>query len=142
MSHKMFNHSRGGGYKANIRQPPRRGQPPKRGQKCRSQSVLSSEVLLYFDTQLIPTFSQQELSIPITTKEQSSLTLSDSNIQLNELYDMTLTVDGTTSTYLRRLSKCTYTQLYNIKEILTPISSFFPVSSSCCRYMYRLTHGF
>ena len=42
----MFNHSRGG-YKANIKQPPRRGQPPKRGQKCRSQSVLSSEVLLY-----------------------------------------------------------------------------------------------
>ena len=46
MLHKMFNHSRGG-YKANIKQPPRRGQPPKRGQKCRSQSVLSSEVLLY-----------------------------------------------------------------------------------------------
>ena len=44
----MFNHSRGG-YKANIKQPPRRGQPPKRGQKCRSQSVLSSEVLLYLD---------------------------------------------------------------------------------------------
>ena len=46
MSHKMFNHSRGG-YKANIKQPPRRGQPPKRGQKCRSQSVLSLEVSLY-----------------------------------------------------------------------------------------------
>ena len=46
MSHKMFNHSRGG-YKANIKQPPRRGQSPKRGQKCCSQSVLSSEVPLY-----------------------------------------------------------------------------------------------
>ena len=48
----MYNHvhSRGGGgggYKANIKQPPGRGQPPKRGQKCRSQSVLSSEVPLY-----------------------------------------------------------------------------------------------
>jgi len=36
-----------GGYKANIRQPPKRGQPLKRGQKLRSQSVLCSEVLLY-----------------------------------------------------------------------------------------------
>jgi len=36
-----------GGYKANIRQPLKRGQPPKRGQRPRSQSVLCSEVLLY-----------------------------------------------------------------------------------------------
>ena len=36
-----------GGYKANIRQPPKRGQPLKRGQRPRSQSVLCSEVLLY-----------------------------------------------------------------------------------------------
>ena len=42
----MFNHSKGG-YKTNIKQPPRRGQPLKRGQKCRSQSVLSSEPMLF-----------------------------------------------------------------------------------------------
>ena len=36
-----------GGYKANIRQPPKRGQPLKRGQRPQSQSVLCSEVLLY-----------------------------------------------------------------------------------------------
>ena len=30
----MFNHSRGARYKANIKQPPRRGQSPKRGQSA------------------------------------------------------------------------------------------------------------
>jgi len=36
-----------GEYKANIRQPLKRGQPPKRGQRPWSQSVLCLEVLLY-----------------------------------------------------------------------------------------------
>ncbi|CAI8009840.1 hypothetical protein GBAR_LOCUS6564 [Geodia barretti] len=51
-----------------------------------------------FDLYLMPTFTQQQLiSISLTSQQQPTLTLQSGDIQLNELYDVTLTVDGTST---------------------------------------------
>ena len=61
-----------------------------------------------FDLDLMPTFTQQQLiSISLTSQQQPTLTLQSGDIQLNELYDVTLTVDGT-STFELSLSKYEY----------------------------------
>ena len=58
-----------------------------------------------FDFDLMPTFTQQQLiSISVTSQQQPTLTLQSGDIQLNELYDVTLRVDGT-STFQLSLSK-------------------------------------
>ena len=58
-----------------------------------------------FDLDLMPTFTQQLISISVTSQQfQPTLTLQSGDIQLNELYDVTLTVDGT-STFELSLSK-------------------------------------
>ena len=57
-----------------------------------------------FDFDLMPTFTQQLISISLTSQQQTTLTLQSGDIQLNELYDVTLTVDGT-STFQLSLSK-------------------------------------
>ncbi|CAI7999333.1 hypothetical protein GBAR_LOCUS2686 [Geodia barretti] len=51
-----------------------------------------------FDLDLMPTFTQQLISISVTSQQfQPTLTLQSGDIQLNELYDVTLTVDGTST---------------------------------------------
>ena len=61
-----------------------------------------------FDLDLMPTFTQQLISISVTSQQfQPTLTLQSGDIQLNELYDVTLTVDGT-STFELSLSKYEY----------------------------------
>ena len=59
-----------------------------------------------FEFDLMPTFTQQQLiSISVISQQlQPTLTLQSGDIQLNELYDVTLTVDGT-STFELSLSK-------------------------------------
>ena len=58
-----------------------------------------------FDFQLMPTFTKQQLiSISVMSQQQPTLTLQSGDIQLNELYDVTLRVDGT-STFQLSLSK-------------------------------------
>ena len=57
-----------------------------------------------FDFDLMPTFTQQLISISLTSQQQTTLTHQSGDIQLNELYDVTLTVDGT-STFQLSLSK-------------------------------------
>ena len=60
---------------------------------------------LDFDFELIPTFSQQRLIIKVTSQLQQTLTLSSDDIQLNEHYNLTVRVDGTSSLTPRNLSK-------------------------------------
>ena len=81
-----------------------------------------------FDLDLMPTFTQQQLiSISLTSQQQPTLTLQSGDIQLNELYDVTLTVDGT-STFELSLSK--YEYLLFVKGGNSPMIQF-PVCCTC-----------
>ncbi|CAI7999763.1 hypothetical protein GBAR_LOCUS2784 [Geodia barretti] len=97
-----------------------------------------------FDFDLMPTFTQQLISISVTSQQfQPTLTLQSGDIQLNELYDVTLTVDGT-STF--KLSLSTF-DVQNVEVRLTnteyEITCYFASGSEArgCRIVLTNNQG-